>query len=97
MAKAIVTLVDELGELRAKIAALREEETKVEEAIKSHGAGAYDGELFRANVIVADRATTAWKAVAEHLSPSRQLVTAHTTVSTVTSIKVTARLTAKAA
>ena len=40
---------------------------------------------------IADRETIDWRAIAEKLAPSRQLVTAHTSAKTVTTVRVVAR------
>jgi type II secretory pathway pseudopilin PulG len=84
--------VDRLGRVQAEIAALREEEVALKAEVLA--SGDTEGTLFKAAIIVQNRTTVAWKAVAEYLKPSRQLVKAHSTEQQVTSIKVTARSTA---
>lgn len=97
MDKVTLHPVDQLGAIRAQIANLRTQEKKIEEKLKEKGAGAYEGELFRATVSIAPRETVSWKEVAMHFEPSVQLVTAHTTKSEVVSIRLTAKLTDKGA
>jgi hypothetical protein len=87
---------DALGALKAQIANL-EAQAKIEHArLVAMGAGAHEGELFRASVSVAERESIDWRAVAEKLEPSRQLITAHTSAKEVTTVRVVAR-TGKAA
>ena len=82
---------DALGFLKAQIADL-EKAAKAEHArLVALGVGAHEGETFRATVSVADRETVDWKAVAEKLAPSRQLITAHTSAKEVTTVRVVAR------
>jgi hypothetical protein len=88
----IKNIVDELGALKAQIAILEARESEIAKILKARGAGVNEGPLFDANVIVADRNSVDWKAIALKLEPSRQLVTAHTSTSTVVTLKVTARL-----
>ena len=84
-------LVDRIGELRAKIAALQEQAAAVEDNLKLYGTGEYEGVKFRATVKDSERTTVAWKAIAEKLEASRQLVTAHSTTKACTTLRVTAR------
>src|SRR4051812_38107121 len=89
--RAIVHPADALGELKARIADL-EALAKVEHArLVAMGAGAHEGETFRATVSVADISRTDWKAVAAKLEPSYQLVAAWTTAKPVTTVRVVAR------
>lgn len=83
--------VDKLGELRAAMAVLKAEADALELKLKKAGGGVYAGQLFDANVIVANRETVDWKAVAAKLNPNRQLVTAHTKHAVVVTLKVTAK------
>jgi len=83
--------VDALGELKAEIAKLETLEKALRDEIAALGAGAHDGNLFRASVSIADRESTDWKAIALKLEPSRQLITAHTSAKSVTTVRVVAR------
>lgn len=93
----ITNPADQLGELRSQIAALRVQEKEIEDALKRSGIAEHEGDYFRATVSNYDRASVAWKDVAAKFNPSQQLVTAHTTHSDVWSVKVSAKITAKAA
>ena len=85
-----VTLaIDELGRLQARIADLRSQETALKDIVKSLGTGSYEGELFRATVSFTERETLDMTAVREKLSP--QFIRAHTNVTPVVTLKVTAR------
>jgi hypothetical protein len=82
---------DTLGMLKAQIAEL-ETLAKIEHArLVALGTGAHEGNIFRATVSVAARESVDWKAIAEKLEPSRQLVTAHTSAKDVTTVRVVAR------
>ena len=83
--------IDSLGLIKAQIADLEAQEKVLRDQIAELGAGAYDGDLFRASVSIADRETIDWRAIAEKLEPSRQLITAHTSAKTVTTVRVAAR------
>lgn len=91
------SIVDRLGEIRASIAALREQEASIEKSLKAQGAGVFEGSHFRATVSVSERATVAWKDIAAKFDVSPQLKSAHTTHSEVVTIRVSARLTEKLA
>ena len=80
---------DRLGELQAQIAALKAEAKIIEDQFKAQGAGQFEGHSFVATVVEADRNTVDWKKVAAKLNPSTQLVTAHTKVTHVVSLRVT--------
>ena len=83
--------IDALGKIKAQIADLEAQEKALRDHIAALGAGAYDGDLFRASVSIADREIIDWRAIAEKLEPSRQLITAHTSAKTVTTVRVAAR------
>ena len=71
--------VDQLGFIRAQIADLQATEKQLKAAIEAADMPKIEGRLYRAAVIhSAGRISTDWKAIAEHFSPSRQLITAHT-------------------
>ena len=85
----LTTTVDRLGDLRAKIAALRIEEKALQNVLIEQGPGAYEGELFRATVSKNERATLDMAAVRAKLSP--QFISANTTISEVTTVRVVSR------
>ena len=83
-------VIDALGHLRAQIAPLVAQEDALKAQLTEMGPGAYDGELFRVTVSVSQRETLDMKAVRAKLSP--QFIAAHTKVSDVRSLRVTARI-----
>lgn len=71
--------VDQLGFIRAQIADLQATEKQLKAAIEGSGQLRIEGRLYKAAVIPsAGRILIDWKSIAEHFSPSRQLITAHT-------------------
>lgn len=85
-------LVDDIGALRAEVADRQARLQKLESYLRESGPGTYEGRLFRITVSVSARATTAWKAIAEKLGASRQIIKGNTKVTEVTSLRCTARL-----
>lgn len=82
--------VDRLAELRAQINELKRlEETLVGE-IKNAGIGKYAGQQHVATVFAVDRETVDWKAIAERVGYSRQLLAAHTTKATIVQLRLSA-------
>lgn len=74
------SLVDQLGQLKAQIAALRLQEASLKALLGESGLAVAEGLQFRAAISHIDaKPTIDWRAIAEHFNPSRQLVTAHTT------------------
>lgn len=73
--------VDQLGAIDSQIKALTKQADILKAAIKSQGPERYNGSEFSALVFESEgRTVTDWKAIAEKFEPSRQLITAHTTV-----------------
>lgn len=85
----LTATIDALGELKAQIAALEIKEKALKADLAALGAGAYEGELFRVSVSITNRETLDMKAVREKLSP--QFIAAHTNVTEVRTVKVSAR------
>jgi hypothetical protein len=83
--------IDQLGEIKAEIAKLEAIEKTLRDEIAARGPGAWEADMFRATVSVSDREKIDWKAIAEKLGPSRQLVTANTSSIEIVTVKVTAR------
>jgi hypothetical protein len=94
---------DILGALKAQIADL-EARAKIEHArLVAMGAGAHEGDLFRATVSVADRNTIDWESIAKALKPSLkqtreywspqtvELVDGNTATKPITTVRVAAR------
>lgn len=83
-AACVAATVDRLAFIKAQIAELQTEETALKQTlIKAAGRLGKDallGTTHRATIAHTEgRITTDWRAVAERLNPSRQLITAHTT------------------
>ena len=89
--KDLVGLADELGNIRAQLADLKDREGQIRNTFIKAGIKALEDEQFRAVVVESLRTSIDWKSVAAKLDPSRQLVTAHTTEKEVISIRVSAR------
>lgn len=89
--KDLVGLADELGNIRATMADLKDREGQIRNTFIAAGIKAFEDEQFRAVVVESLRTLIDWKAVAAKLKPTRQLVTAHTTEKEVISIRVSAR------
>ena len=85
----LVTTIDALGELKAQIAALELKEKELKKALGDLNPGAYEGELFRLSISETERETLDMKAVREKLSP--QWMRAHTNVTNVRTLRVSAR------
>lgn len=82
------SIIDRIAALDAAMADLKAEREALAEQVKAQGAGSYEGSEHVATVIVAERATVDWKAVASKLNPSRQLVTAYTSVRETVTLKL---------
>jgi len=95
--KQVQKIVDDLGMVRAQLATLREQETALELQLYGMGKGSYDGIMFHSTVSIWEQVATSWKAIAEKLQPSRQLIAAHSSTIIKRKICVTARLTDKKA
>jgi hypothetical protein len=74
------TLVDELLSVKASIAILEAREREIKDCLIATGESTIDGILARASVsYCAGREKVDWQTIAMRFSPSRQLITAHTT------------------
>jgi len=85
----LTATIDALGELKAQIAALELKEKELKKALGDLEPGAYEGDLFRLSVSETERETLDMKAVREKLSP--QWMRAHTNVTNVRTLRVSAR------
>ena len=75
----LAAAVDRLATIKAQLANLKAEEDQVKAQLIEAGQAAIEGTLHRAAVSYCPgKDTTDWHAVAEHFTPSRQLITAHT-------------------
>lgn len=79
-AQALADKVDRLGQLAAQAAAIKLEADQLRADLEAAGLADIQGQHYRAHFAQCKGATkTDWKAVAEKLKPSRQLIAAHTT------------------
>ena len=85
----ITPTIDALGDIKAQIAELQLKEKALKAALDGLAPGAYEGDLFRLSISVADRETLDMDAVRAHLS--RQFIAAHTNVTEVRTLRVAAR------
>jgi hypothetical protein len=75
----LAAAVDRLALIKAQIANLKTEEDQIKAQLIEAGQAAIEGQLHRAAVsFCPGRDVTDWRSIADHFSPSRQLVTAHT-------------------
>lgn len=73
--------VDRLAQIKAQIADLKAEEANLKESLICSGESVVDGLYHRAAISECHgKAIIDWRAVAEFYKPSRQLITAHTSV-----------------
>ena len=72
------------------IAGLTAREKEIKDLIAARGAGAYDGDTFRATVSIGERSTLDMDAVRAKLTP--QFVAAHTRTADVITVRVVARV-----
>ena len=97
VATSLQETVDELGRVKADIAALEKAEKSLSETLKAQGAGKHEGLLFNASVIEAERETVDWKTIcaclcAKHdIEVSSQLLTAHTKKTPVVTVRVSSK------
>ena len=72
-------IADMIGQQRAELNELKQTLKYWEDLAKESGEPVLEGNLFRVSVVQSNRKTVNWKAVAEKLGPSRQLITANST------------------
>lgn len=85
-------IADQIGDLRAEIKKLRDAEEFLVDLLKEKHIETAIGERYRVAVTYgAERKVVAWKAIAEKLQPSYQLVTANTSVSVYDRVNVSAQ------
>ena len=92
----ITNEIDRLGMLLAQIADLTAEADKIKDGIKDAatapgGNKVYEGNLFKATVIEADRATVDYKKLLADLGVAQEVVAKYTKTTAVFSVKTTAR------
>jgi hypothetical protein len=75
----VAAISDELGSITAEIKRLTAQKDKLSAQLKDLGAGTYEGAIYSTLVYyTSPQAVIDWKAIAQKLNPSHQLVTAHT-------------------
>ena len=86
---------DELGTLLAQIATLTKQAESIKDSMKdiasNGGPTVFEGALFKASYVEADRAVTDWKKLAKEQGISADTIAAYTSTTAVFSIKTTAR------
>lgn len=91
----IISTVDQLGRLQAKIAKLQAEERELKNVLRGAAqvmaVTELDGRLYKANVITSVRHSVSWKSVAEELDPSPALIARHTSESTTVTVRLNAQ------
>lgn len=74
-------ITDEIGSIRAEIKRLKALDDSLTAQLKDAGIGKYAGSIWSATVYeVKGRTSINWEAIAMHFDPSRQLITAHTSI-----------------
>jgi hypothetical protein len=91
-----LTQVDRLGFLLAQIAELTKEADAIKDTLKDTatkaGAGnVFEGNLFKATIVEANRKVTDWKAIAKVCNIPEDIIIDNTSVTAVFSVKTTAR------
>lgn len=78
-AQALAAKVDQLGQLHAAIAKLKKDADQLRTDLEDAGLSGIEGQLFRVNfATVAGSTLTNWRAIAERLKASPQLIRAYT-------------------
>lgn len=72
---------DRLGQIKATIAGMREEQAALEAILIEAGKPVVEGTMFRVAISHCDgRTNIDWQSIAKRFEPSRQLIAAHTSV-----------------
>ena len=92
----ITTNVDQLGMLLAQIADLTAQADSIKDELKDSatapgGSKVFEGNLFKATVVEANRSTVDYKALLSDLGVSADVVAKYTKTTAVFSVKTTAR------
>jgi hypothetical protein len=73
-------IADQLGRLKIQMAELAEQEARLIEELQNAGVEILEGNLFRVTIsTIPESQRPNWKAIAQKLNPSRQLIAAHQT------------------
>ena len=79
LSPSVAAISDELGSITAEIKRLTAQKDKLSAQLKELGAGKYDGAIYSTLVYYTEaQPVIDWKAIAQKLNPSHQLITAHT-------------------
>ena len=87
----IRSLIDQLGDLRAQIAPLKELEEELVTRLKKAGVGSYSGDLYDCTIYSQERSTTNWSELAEKLKIPQKTIDRYTSDRTSICLKITAR------
>ncbi len=88
--------IDTLGTLLAQIAELEKQAEAIKNDLKDSatapgGVKVFEGDLFKATVVEANRSTVDWKKLAADLGITAEQLAAYTKTAAVFSVKVTSR------
>lgn len=87
----VYNMVEEIAAIDAAMAELKARRDALRDELIDLGPGSYEGPTHVATVFESERRITDWRAVAERFNPSRQLVAAHTAVTTTVSVKLASK------
>lgn len=85
------TQVDTLGLLLAQIAELEAKANLIKQDLKAQGQGVYEGSMFKASVIVANRTNVDFKQVFAECSVPAEVIARNTKLQEVSTVKLTSR------
>ena len=91
-----INVIDTLGNLLAQIAELEAQATAIKDDLKDAatapgGSKVFEGDMFKATVVEANRSTVDWKKLAADLGITADQLAAYTKTAAVFSVKVTSR------
>lgn len=75
----LAAAVDQLAAVKAELSELQAREAELKKLLAAAGPDVIEGTQHRAAISITARTAINWQAIAQHLKPSRQLITAHTT------------------
>lgn len=75
----LAAAVDQLAAVKAELSELQAREAELKQLLAAAGPDVIEGTQHRAAISITARTAINWQAIAQHLKPSRQLITAHTT------------------
>jgi hypothetical protein len=74
----LAAAVDQLAAVKAELSELQAREAELKQLLAAAGPDIIEGTQHRAAISITARTAIDWQAIAQHLKPSRQLITAHT-------------------